>query len=298
MDGVVGVGGRHGLGELPDDKNVQGVHGFGSIDGDGGDAVGDVAVNVGEVPSAIALVGEEGGNGPALTGGLSVGLGHATGLAYTDSVHHFERPTGPAKAHLRAAVNVLHAADVFLHDLSGDTEHHAEQSLGHGRVLLVGVRGVFRNVPLLVRFHQGPQVGSTRVARSVELLGEVIRGVEGNGWTGQVHETKRTEPDAERLAGDGVDLCCIGGTFLEQQAGFVQPWNKEAVHNKPGSVSANDDHFPQHLAVLDDLVHGLLARGFSRNHLNKSVLGGVIEEMQTDETVGSTGGFCERVDRQ
>ena len=229
---------------------------------------------------------------------MSVGLGHAAGFTNADAVHHFERATGPSKSDLGASVNVLHAADVFLNDLSGDTKHHTEQAFGNDRVLFVGVRGIFRDIPLLVGFDQRTQVGSPRVARGVELLGEVISRVEGNGGPGQVHQTKGAETDSEGLAGDGVDLGSVCSTFFEQQAGLVQPWNEEAIDNKPWSVSAHDDDLTQHLAVLDDLVNRLLTRCFSGDHLDQAILGGVIEEMQTDKAVGSAGGFCQRIDRQ
>ena len=85
---------------------------------------------------------------------MGVGLGHATGFTDADSIHHFKRPTSPSKTHFGPAVNVFHVADVFLNDLSGDTKHHAEQALGHGLVLLVGVSGILGDVPLFVGFNQ------------------------------------------------------------------------------------------------------------------------------------------------
>ena len=259
VDRIVGVGSSDGLRQLTHDGDVERVHRFGAVDGEGGHAVVDATVNVGEVPSGIALIREEGGNGPAFTGGLGVGLGHAAGFTDADAIHHLKRPAGPSQTHFGAAVNVFHAADVLLYDLSGDTKHHTEQALGHGRVLLVGVGGLLGDVPLFVGLNQRTKVRSPRVARGVELLGEVVGGMERNGWAGQVHQTEGAETDAEGLAGDGVDLGGVRSAFLEQQAGFVQPRDEEAVHDKSGSVCAHDDHLTEHLAVLNDLVDGFLA---------------------------------------
>ena len=82
--------------------------------------------------------------------------------------------------------------------------------------------------------------------------------MERNGWAGQVHQAEGAETDAEGLAGDGVDLGGVGSAFLEQQAGFVQPRDEKAIHDKSRPVCAHDDHLAEHLAVLDDLVDGFL----------------------------------------
>ena len=258
VDRIVGVGSGDGLCQLTHDGDVERIHRLGAVDGEGSHAIVHATVDVREVPSGIALTGEEGGNGPALTGGLGVGFGHAAGFTDADAIHHLKGPTSPSQTHFGPAVNVFHAADVFLHDLSGDTKHHPEQALGHGRVLLVGVGGILGDVPLFVGLNQRTQVRSPRVARGVELLGEVVGGMERNGWPGQVHQTEGAETDAEGLAGDGVDLGGVGSAFLEQQAGFVQPRDEEAVHDKSGSVCAHDYHLAEHLAVLNDLVDGVL----------------------------------------
>ena len=229
---------------------------------------------------------------------MSVGPGHAAGFADANSIHHFKRTSSPTKADLGAAINVFHAANVFFNDLGGNTKHHAEQTLGHDRELLFRVRGVFRDIPLCVGFNERPQVRSARVPRRVELFGKVVGGVKGDGRTGEVHQAKRPEADTERFAGDGVDLCCIGSAFFEQQAGLVQPGNKESVDDEPGPVSANDDHLAEHFAVLNDLVDGFLARSLGGNDLNQPVLGRVIEEMQSDEPIGTTGGLCQCIHRK
>ena len=83
--------------------------------------------------------------------------------------------------------------------------------------------------------------------------------MQGDGRPGQVHETKGTESDTEGFAGDGVNLRSVGRALFEQKTGFVKPRHEEAVHNEARSVSANDDHFSEHFAILNDLVNGFLA---------------------------------------
>ena len=130
------------------------------------------------------------------------------------------------------------------------------------------------------------------------MLCEVVGGMQRDGRPGQVHETKGTESDPEGFAGDGVNLRSVGRALFEQKTGFVKPRHEEAVHNEARSVSANDDHFSEHFAILNDLVNGFLARRLGWNHFNETILGWMVEEMQADKTVGSSGRLCERVDRE
>ena len=87
----------------------------------------------------------------------------------------------------------------------------------------------------------------------------------------------------------------VGDALLQEQAGLVEPRDKETVHHKAGTVSANDHHFPEHLAVLDDLVNGFLTGGLGGNDLDQTVLGWVVKEVQTNEPIGATGCLCESV---
>ena len=291
VDCVVGVGGGHRLGQLTDHGYVQRIHGFWSVDGDGCDTVLHGGVNVGKVPGRVALLGEERRNIPALTGGFCVSGCHTTGFTNADSVHHLERASSPTKTDFGAAVNVFHAADILLNDLSGDAEHHAEQALGNSGVLLVAVVCILGNIPLLVGLNQRTKVCSSGVARGVKLLGKVVGGMQGDGRPCQVHQTKGPQTDAEGFAGDGVDLRRVGCAFLEQKTGFVQPRHKEAVDDETGAVGADDDDFSEHFAVLNDLLNRFLTGGFGRNHFDEAILGRVVEEMQAHEAVGTTGGF-------
>ena len=259
VDRIVGVGGCNRFSQLTDHGYIQRIHGFRAIDGDGRDAVLHGGVNIGKVPGRVALLGEERRNIPALSRCLGIGCSHAASFPNADSVHHLKRSTRPSKTDFGPAVNVFHAADVLFNDLSGDAEHHAEQALGNGGVLLVGVSGLLGYIPLFVGINQRTKVGSSGVARGVKLLCEVIGGMQGDRWPGQVHQTKGTQTDAEGFAGDGVDLCSIGSALFEQETGFVEPRHEKAIHDESRSVGADDDDFSEHFAVLNDLVDRFLA---------------------------------------
>ena len=293
---IVGVGGGHCGGQLFHDSHVQCVHGFWTVDGDGRNAVVDIRVHVGEGPVAIALFGEEGRNAPPLTGKVGVSLRHAQGFANTEAVHQFERTASPTEADFGTAVDVFHAAYVFVNDLGSHTEHHTEKALGDGGVLGFVVSHVIADGPLFVVGHEVAQVLSALVSGRVELFGQVVRGVQRNRRTGEVHQAEGAEANAESLAGDGVDLRRCRDAFLEQQTGLVQPRDEESVDDETGSVSAHDDHLAEHFAVLNHALHGGGAGGLGRNDLNQAVLGGVVEEVQTHKAVRSTGGFGKGVD--
>ena len=91
---------------------------------------------------------------------------------------------------------------------------------------------------------------------------------------------------------------CVGDALFEQKTRLVKPWDKETVDDKSWPVCANDHDLTQHFAVLNHLLNRGLARGLGRYYLNKAVLGGVVKEVQTNESVGSAGGLCERIDRK
>ena len=243
----------------------------------------------------VTLVGEEGWNRPTITSEVGIGFGHSTCLTNTDSVHHLKRTTCPAKAYLCSSVNVLHAADVFIHNLGRNTEHNAEQSFGNDRVLLIGIPSILGDIPLLVSLNQRSQISGTGVARRMELFSKVIGGMKRDGWPGEVHQPERPQTDSERLAGNGVDLSSVGHALFEEQTGLVEPRHKEAVHDEAWTIGTHDDHFSEHLAILDDLVDGLLAGGFGGNNLDEAILCGVVKEVQAHKAVSTSGGFSQRI---
>ncbi len=111
--------------------------------------------------------------------------------------------------------------------------------------------------------------------------------MQSDGRAGEVHQTERSQPNAEGFARNGIDLGRICSPLFKQQAGFVEPRNEEAVYDKAGAVSANDDDFAQHFAVLHHLIDGGLTRGLGRDDLDQTVLGRVVEEMEANKSVRS-----------
>ena len=257
-------------------------------------------IDVTEVPTfpSGGLPGEEVGDGPAFCGQLGVGRCHAVRLLEADAVHQLERTLGPTKANLGSAVNVFHRANVLLHNLRSHAKDDAKQALADRSIGRLIVGAVVLDRPHLAGLDQRTEIAGARVPWRVQLLRKVIGGVQGNGWPGEVHQAKWTEANAEGLARDGVDLRCGSNALLEQQAGFVEPRHKEAVDHEAWTVGTDDDHLAEGLAVLDGAFDGFSAGRRGGDDLHQAVLCRVVEEMQANETVRSTGGLRQRVHGQ
>ena len=182
--------------------------------------------------------------------------------------------------------------------MGSHAKHNTEQTFRNGLVLPFGVIGLLRNIPLFVGLDQRSEVGSTRVSRRVELFSKVVCGVQGDGRTGEVHQAKRPQANAESFAGNSVNLGGVRNPFLKQKAGFVQPRDEESIDDETWPVGANDDNLAQHFAVLNDLFNRFGTRCLGRNNLDEAVLRRMVKEMQANKSIRSAGGFCEGVDGQ
>ena len=93
-------------------------------------------------------------------------------------------------------------------------------------------------------------------------------------------------------------MSSVGNALFEEQTGLVEPRHKEAIHDKTRAIGTDDHHFAKHLAILNHFVDGFLTGGFGWNDLNEAVLGRVVEEVQSNKAVSTTGGFGQSVDRK
>ena len=117
----------------------------------------------------------------------------------------------------------------------------------------------------------------------------------GYRGTCQVHQRERAEADAKRITGHRVDLCRRANTLFEQPAGLVQPRYEESVDHEAGPVLAYDDDLAHGLAVLLDGGKGLGRGSIGWDNLDQSVLGRMVEEVQSDEAVRPADGLGEVV---
>ena len=119
--------------------------------------------------------------------------------------------------------------------------------------------------------------------------------MEGDRRAGEVHQTERPQSNSERLARNGVNLSGVSNPLFKEQTGFIEPRHKEAVHNKTRAIGTHNDHFSKHLAILNHFVDGFLTGGFGGNDLDETVLGRVVEEVQTNKAVSTAGGLSQSV---
>ena len=212
-------------------------------------------------------------------------MGHADRLGHTDAVGQFERSACPAQPDLSPAIDVLHRADALCDDLRGDREDLSEETLSDDCSSPLVAIGVFAYLPGPAFDDEVTQALGPGVAGGVQLLCEVVGGVEGNGGACEVHQREWPQSDAKRLTGDSVYLSGRAHSFLQQPAGLVEPRHEEAVDHESWSVLADDDHLAHRLAVLLDGSQRLSGRGGRWNDLDESVLGRVVEEVETDEPI-------------
>ena len=100
------------------------------------------------------------------------------------------------------------------------------------------------------------------------------------------------------FARDGVDPGGCGYALIEQQAGLVEVGDEEAVDDESRAVGTHDDHLSQRLAVLHCAREGLSTRRLGGDDLDETILGWVVEEMQPDEAVRTSGGHRQVVHRE
>ncbi len=267
------------LAQLLRDLGVERVHGVGTIDGEGGDAV--LRLRPHEVNrerrAELHLLAKERRRLELVT--LLERAREPERLVDADPIHQLERPLRPAQADARADVGVLDRADPFAHQLRRDVKGHAEQSIANrGEALRLGFtleRKRALGLDVLVDL-------ARRRVEGAEMLGQALRRVKADRDTGHVHQLEGTHADLERVLGRRLDRRNVGDSLFEQPRRFVDPRHEEAIDDEAGLVAAPNRRLADALLQRPQAREQILRRARSADDLDQPVLRRMVEVVEPD----------------